>query len=265
MINAHYAVQVCDTKSNQNKPRICGDDRSLLTAKSIISLCQSVQLSAENHPEAKHNIAFFTDQCSEKTLNLLDKIKDKFSQDNIVIDILPVPVPGIMHSIESCWNWLEKNGTDIVYQIQDDYIFEKSCIEDMIDMIFAVIKETDSHPFVYPVNSTYHWLTAYRFKCTPRVVVPGKDRYWIQLYDIPCTFMTTKFQFSQHWDIYRKFLSMSPNSGPLEAESLNHILTKRAVLCLMPVTSLAHHVQEFTDVDPYTNWQRLWDSINIHI
>ena len=80
-----------------------------------------------------------------------------------------------------------------------------------------------------------------------------------------CSFLTSHEQFSQHWDLYHCFLDLidKKNSRELENVSLNYMLTKRGVLGLIPINSLALHLQSDLEKDPHINWEILWNSINL--
>lgn len=267
MITIHYAFQACDTKSNQGEKRYCGDDRTLLSMKSLTSFLQSVKNAAEceDGKSSRQRVMIFADNCSEQYLDYMYKCINHFSSNNIVIDITRHDGPSsLMRTVRACWEWLEKEGKDIVYQVQDDYVFFPTAIEEMISVIFQVINDCKGHhPIVIPYNNPYFWNVTYRYTSIPLTVFASKKRYWMQGYDIPCSFMTTKPQFSAHWDIYNKFLSMSSTYPRLEPETLNKIMVDRKVLCLQPMTSVALHMQAETEKDPFIDWKSLWDSIEL--
>lgn len=265
MTKVHYAFQACDTKSNQGEKRYCGDDRTLLSMKSLTSFLSSVKAVTEGDigKDSEHHVMIFADNCSDAYIDYIYKCINHFSSNKIKIDLeISSGEGGLMRTLRKCWEWLEVNGKDIVYQIQDDYIFIESAIEEMVTVIFQVITDCkDHHPIVVPYNNPYLWLETYRYASIPMTMFPSRKRYWIQCYDIPCTFMTTKPQFSAHWDIYEKFLSMSSTYSRLEPETLNRIFVDRKVLGLQPVTSVALHMQAETEKDPFIDWKSLWDSI----
>ena len=103
--------------------------------------------------------------------------------------------------------------------------------------------------------------TSYLYRPTPRTIIPGTHRYWIQFYDVACTFMTSTEQFNKHWDLYETFLNFSPTYENLEPESLNHMFVKRGVLGVMPVNSVALHMQGEFEKDPYIDWRSWWDAV----
>lgn len=263
-MNIHYALQTCDIASNQGAKRYCSDSKTEIAKKCVTSFFESVQYAAKERSESKHIIQIFDDRSTEELREYFRHLISKYNHDNIIVDITYLQNGGIMNSIRACWEWLEKNGIDLVYQVQDDYLYEKTAIFEMVDVFMQMLIDTNSHSIVVSYNDPLLWRdeTIYRYKPTPRTIIPGAKRYWMQGYDIPCTFMTSKQQFSQHWDLYEKFLNMSPLNERLEADTINHIM-KRGVLCLLPITSVGLHMQSDLTKDPYIDWKSIWDSIDI--
>ena len=74
--NIAYAVQVCDVRNRENIQRICGDNRTILSKKSIKSFLNSVEVCATKHKNTLHKIAFFNDNSSDE---LLDFIKQQIN------------------------------------------------------------------------------------------------------------------------------------------------------------------------------------------
>lgn len=264
MIKLHYALQTYDISSSQSTPRYCADTKKEVTQKCVVSFFESVLYLAKLKPETEHHIMIFDDGSSDETILLLEKIVSLYNQqENINVTLTCNKNTGIMNSIRTCWQWLEDNGVDLVYQVQDDYLYEQTAIYEMVDMFMQVHIDTKSHPLVVPYNNPSFWgdPTVYKYRATPRTIILGKKRYWIQIYEIPCTFMTSKEQFSKHWDLYNLFLSLSPTSEILESISLNYILTKKGVLAVNPITSIALHMQADYNKDPYIDWKSWWDSV----
>jgi hypothetical protein len=79
--------------------------------------------------------------------------------------------------------------------------------------------------------------------------------------------MTSYEQFNQHWDLYSMFFYLTDrlkeNNNHLENKSLNYMLTQRGVLGLIPINSLAFHLQSDLEKDPHIDYRPLWDSINV--
>jgi len=268
MINIHYALQTCDVSSYQGLKRFASDNRTEISKKSIKSLLYSIQYCADKSPHTKHHLAIIDDHSTKELKDFIYDAKKEFSTDNISITVIELTdKTGIRDSIEYCYRWLQDNGKDLVYQIQDDYIFTITTIYEMLDIYFQVLQETSSQCIVSPWNDSWLWLSPYRNRSTPRAVLVGKHRYWIQYYDMSCSFLTSHEQFSKHWDLYNAFFELIDKvnnaNSDLENISLNYMLTMRGVLGLVPVNSLAFHLQSELEKDPYIDWKPIWDSVEI--
>lgn len=264
MVNIHYALQTYDNGNNQSNKRYCADTKAEVTQKCVTSFFESVYYCAKERDSSNHVIMIFDDGSTQETVDLLFRLKEKYNQvENITVEIEQRVSTGIMDSIRNCWNWLEKNGIDLVYQVQDDYLYDESCIFEMVDVFMQLNIDVETHAIVIPYNDPHHWVSekTYRYRPTPRTIIHGAYRYWIQIYDIPCTFLTSKQQFSRHWDLYERFLQKSPVAEDLESDSLNYIFTKRGVLGVSPVTSAALHMQSEQEKDPYIDWTIRWNSV----
>jgi hypothetical protein len=168
-----------------------------------------------------------------------------------------------MESIRSCYEHLEKVGVDLVYQVQDDYLFTETAIFEMIDMWMCVYQNTTVHSFIISYSHPYYWAEKYKYYAVERMIVPGKLQYWFNSYEIPCTFLTSKLEFSKHWDLYEKFLNGDPHDPNLETDSIHKIMQERKVLCMLPFKSVALHMQSEFDKDPYIDWKSRWDSVEL--
>lgn len=264
MIEFHYAVQLCDTASYQNLTRFCSDDRTLLSKKSLSSLGKSIKKVSRSKENTCHSVALIKDRCSTELEKFIDNFIEQNSDSNLIFYNINLPNSGIRNSIEYCYKWLDKHGKDFVYQIQDDYIFNENCIMDATDMFYQMLHEVKTHPIIRTYNDPNLWSVTYRNRPTPRAIIVGKNDYWIQTYDIACTFFTSHHEFTKHWDMYSLFLDLvDQKSSRLEMDSLNQMFTKKAVLGLMPIRSLSLHMQTELERDPYVDWEKLWHSIEV--
>jgi len=267
-IEIHYAYQTCNINSYQGQKRFCSDDKTEITKKCLKSFLISVEYCAKTTDTVKHNIVIIDDHSTQDLKDFILDCQKKFTQDKITIEFYEMgDKTGIKNSIEECYLWMQKHGKDLVYQVQDDYLFTESAIYEMVDLFFQIKTETDSDCLISPWNDSWLWLTAYRNRTTPRTVIVSKYRYWIQYYDMSCSFLTSHKQFSQHWDLYNSFFYLIDNkhksNNDLENKSLNYMLTQRGVLGLVPVSSVSFHMQSDLEKDPHIDYRPLWDSIDV--
>lgn len=267
-VNIHYAYQICDTTNREIHDRYCGTDRTTLSKKSIKSFLNSVEHCAKKHPDVQHTVKFFSDRSTVELLNFVGNLIEKNKDKNIGLSVVHLDTPGILNSIIECFRWLQVEGRDFVYLVQDDYLFTPTCIAEMIELQHQLKQEVGEWAILSPFNDNYLWQTFYKNKVTPRVVVCTPYRYWIQYYDMSCSYLTHHTIFGMHWDLYHEFFVLldehiKTGANKLENRSLNYIFTRRGVLGLVPVNILSFHIQSELEKDPYVDWKPYWDSVCI--
>ena len=261
MTNIHYALQTCDISSNQVEKRFCCDSKAELIRKCVTSFFRSVHRAAERERGINHNIMIFDDHSTEETVYFLKECVRIYSKHNVVVQLTPLEKKGIMNSIGSCYDWMLDKGTDLVYQVQDDYLFDEYAVTEIIDTYFRILKDTNAESIVTPYNAPYLWKDVYWNSTTPRTVFLGEKRYWIQIYDISCSFFTSHRNMYENRDILKEFLDLDPRNPDLEKVSLNKIMVRRGKLAVCPFESIALHMQGEYERDPYVDWKPIWNSI----
>jgi hypothetical protein len=258
----HYALQTCDIASNQVETRYCCNTKHELIRKCVTSFFQSLHIAAERERSFEHVVMILDDHSTEDTIYFLEECVKIYSNHNISVQLTRLESYGIMNSINSCYSWLLENGKDIVYQVQDDYLFEKTAITEVIDIYIKIYFENKTESIVTPYNAPYVWSGSYKNRPTPRTIFFGEKRYWIQIYDISCSFLTSHRNLRLNKDILDFFVTLNPKTPELESISLNKMLVERGLLGVCPFESIALHMQGEYEKDPYVDWKLLWNSIN---
>lgn len=263
----NYAVQICDSKSFQGQKRYCSDNRTEISKKSIASFLSSVEHCRQQIPNLIHNIILFTDKPSDELSAFVLKCKEKYQREEIKIEISPLKDGGISKSIRACYDWLDQTPGHYVYQVQDDYLFYPTAIYETFLIFDQIEKDAKTEPIISPWNYAWLWQGSYKNRSTPRAVFVGKSRYWIQYYDMSCSFFTSRNQFRKHWDEYLAFFKLLDNinlsvNNDLENKSLNYMLTRKMILGIVPIQSLSLHMQSEREKDPHLDWKALWDQID---
>jgi hypothetical protein len=261
MTNIHYALQTCDVSSNQVEKRFCCDSKAELIQKCVTSFFRSVHRAAERERSINHNIMIFDDHSTEETVYFLKECVKIYSTRNVVVQFTSLEKRGIMNSIGSCYDWMLNEGTDLVYQIQDDYLFDEYAVTEIIDTYFRILNEVQTEPIVTPYNAPYLWKHTYKNSTTPRTIFLGEKRYWIQIYDISCSFLTSHRNLNENKDILEEFLNLDPRHPELEKLSLNKLMVRRGKLAVCPFESIALHMQGEYEKDPYVDWKLIWEKI----
>jgi hypothetical protein len=263
-MNIHYALQTCDNMVRDSSlTRYCECSKAEITKKCVTSFLNSAKVLSENVPNIYQTIAIFDDNSSDETVNYLKECISYYSSDKIKIEFYRLNGVGLFGSVRACYNWLETNGKDLVYQVQDDYLFEPYALYEMSHIVSQIKNETDQAVLAFPFVHPLYYFDIYKYQSLERVIVPGIKQYWIQHFEIGCTFMTTKEEFSKHWDIYEDFFNGDLQDDQLEIKSFNRIFKERKTPFMQPFTSVALHMQSPADKDPYIDWQARWNNVPV--
>jgi hypothetical protein len=266
MINIHYAFTTCNTKNNQVSNRVCGTDRSLLSRKSLVSLINAINYLEKNKPNSvKHTIRIFDDHSTDEHVKNLKAIVDRYQSKHLSIEYTLEytlsPVFGQMNNYRASYEWL-RDQSEFVFLVQDDFLFLEESIYESLDIFYQIFGETGDHIIVDPHHQNRYWRYEYKNVSTPRAVFLGKNRHWIQMYNLSCSFLTTKRLLSENWEYIEMFLSLPStgiDGGKLEAISLNYMTVRKGILVVTPINTLAFHMQGQEEIDPYIDWKPLWE------
>ncbi len=263
-MKVNYAVQTYDIASNSCFDRYCTNDKKELVQKCISSFFRSIEHAAKQKRDLIHNIVIYDNGSSEETIDFLNRIINEVSCENVLIKLDRINSGSMINSIRKCFDWLKTEDGDLVYLVQDDYLYTETAIFEMIDIYMRFYFETGHESLVYSFNTPDHWKVQYRLRATPRLIHIGVKQYWIQCFDISCTFMTSKSQLIKNWKRVEYFMSLDQIhgiNGDLENISLNKIIVDDGVLGLMPLESVGLHMQGEREREPYINWKERWNNV----
>lgn len=261
MVDVYYALQTCDINSWQGSERFAGTKTEIIH-KCVTSFFRSLKYCSDQRPESTHRVLIIDDHSTPDTIDFLHKCLKEFNTDNVSVVLEHLDSTGVVESIKTCYQRMEEKGIDIVYQVQDDYLYTETAIFEMIDVFMQLRNDVQTDAIVASFHDHRYWKTIYRYKVTPRMIFPAAYQNWMQIYDIPCTFLTSKQQFSKHWDLYYKFFDLI-GKPELEAGSLNKMFTERGILGVQPFNSVALHMQDEVWKDPYINWKQRWNDVEL--
>ena len=262
MINIHYAVQTCTTKSNQNQKRFCSDDRSEITKKCVTSFFESVQHCSSVQGDLVHHIRIIDDSSDKETIDYLNALCKQYNSKNIVAEVVSTQFTGLMDSIRACYEYLRDNGDNLVFQIQDDYMFTRTAVYEMVDLFYQLYTDKQTESVISGYNCPGWYIGDNLYQQEPVTMVPGINRYWRQIFNTSCSFLTSINILKNNWDLIETFLDMHPLNSKLEAESLNYMFVRRAIAGFCPINSVTFHMQSDFEKDPYIDWKPIWDSID---
>ena len=250
-INFHFTYQIGDNN------RINDLDRTLISKKSIASFFQALYVLKNHLPNSVHKICFLDDSSSSE---LLDFVQEQINiqNDRISIEVCDTIEPGLYQSTRQSYHWLQVNGKDFVYSVQDHHIFLPNALKDMYTAINQFKFNSGYDILTSPFNDHMLWLAVYRNGLVPRTAIV-EDSTWIQYFNMSSSFMCIHQEFKKHWDIYNDFLlNIEKNPEYISKLSLLHLLTKKAFI-FIPVERMASMVGLENEKD----WKIIWDSVKL--
>jgi hypothetical protein len=153
---------------------------------------------------------------------------------------------------------------DLVYFVEDDYLHFPEAIKEMVSAYelfkYKLNDEVAIHPFDDPDNYKPRWII-------PTKIVYGHGRRWRTNQYTTFTFMCNPEIIRKNWSI---FYTLATEYGTEWGEAFNihegttiNKIWRESVCLFTPIPSVALHMQYKDQMDPYIDWKKLWDSINI--
>ena len=214
-----------------------------LILTSLNSLKKSIiKFSSKNQIKITINLIFDN---SEKDFN--DYILNLFDGEKIKINFFKSKIEGNRGSYLECCDQAE-NSEDLIFFIEDDYIFEENCIEEMIITYSRLSTIFNNDVFLCPSDYPFFYDSSYKTS-----LYIGNKYKWRTVEETLLTFMMSK----KLYDRYKKKIRLvgEKENDPFE-KPLHEIYKINP--CLSPVNSLSYHISR--DHPATTeDWIKLWN------
>ena len=214
-----------------------------LILTSLNSLKKSIiKFSSKNQIKITINLIFDN---SEKDFN--DYILKLFDGEKIKINFIESKIEGNRGSYLECCDQAE-NSEDLIFFIEDDYIFEENCIEEMIITYSRLSTIFNNDVFLCPSDYPFFYDSSYKTS-----LYIGNKYKWRTVEETLLTFMMSK----KLYDRYKKKIRLvgEKENDPFE-KPLHEIYKINP--CLSPVNSLSYHISR--DHPATTeDWIKLWN------
>lgn len=229
------------------------DDKTEILKRCSRSLIRSVNYAQEKLPNWKFKLNIFDDHSTKEGINIL---KNNLSLANFEAKLKSIKGRGLMASLRECYENMRDQGKDLVFQAQDDYLFDELCFYELIRQWERYNPKFEKPLSLLPYNDPYRY---WDHNIVPVRIVQGPDRHWRQTYQVPCTFMIHHSIVTKEWDLFDKICSGDPHNPKLEDESINRLWQERGYVVMSPLPSLALHFQTESEKDPYIKWEDWWN------
>ena len=218
-----------------------------LILTSLNSLKKSIlKFSKDN--KLKITVNLISDN-SDKNFN--DYINKLLNNDLFSIKFIDSKIMGNRGSYIECCDQAE-NSEDLIFFIEDDYIFEENCIEEMIITFSRLSTIFKEDVFLCPCDYPFFYDSSYKTS-----LYIGNEYKWRTVEETLLTFMMSK----KLYDKYKEKIRLVGEKENYPFEKPLHEIYKTNP-CLSPVNSLSYHIsrgQPATTED----WIKLWNNNQI--
>ena len=236
-----------------SRVRYCGADKAEIMKRCVSSLIDSLNHAVDSIPYLRVQLQVLDDHSDAESFQTLNAIVAKSKFDHAVTSL---ETRGIMPSILACYEYGKAHGKDLIYFVQDDYLYELNALKDMVLTWLELTNNLGTPVNIFPFNDPYHYIPV-NTKVQSHIV-QSNGRHWrTQIMTSSC-FMTHSSILKHEWDLFYK-MGTSKLSPTMENDSINQLFKLRGYYLFIPIPSLALHMQFETERDPYINWREWWD------
>ena len=204
----------------------------------------------------KSIIKFISQNQIKVTINLISDSSEKKFNDSIIkllddnlirINFIETKIEGNRGSYLECCDQAE-NSEDLIFFIEDDYIFDEDCIEEMIITYSRLSTIFSNDVFLCPSDYPFYYDSSYKTS-----LYIGNKYKWRTVEETLLTFMMSKDLFER----YKKNIRLvgEKENDPFE-KPLHEIYKNNP--CFSPVNSLSFHISR--DHPATTeDWIKIWN------
>jgi len=218
-------------------------NKETLIKVSLISLKKSILKFLESNTlDISLNLIY--DKSSSEFNNQLSNI---LSNNKFKINIIKSKIDGNRGTYLECCDQAEKS-EDLIFFIEDDYLFKKDSIEELLFSYSRISTQTEKELFFTPSDYVFYYDKNY----TTSVFI-GKNYRWRVVKETLLTFMFSK----KLLNIYRNKIRAvgEVENDPFE-KPLHEIFEKE--LCFAPISSTSFHISRtIPSIEP--DWHKLWE------
>ena len=204
----------------------------------------------------KSIIKFISQNQIKVTINLIsDSSEKKFNDsifklldDNLIrINFIETKIEGNRGSYLECCDQAE-NSEDLIFFIEDDYIFDENCIEEMIITYSRLSTIFNNDVFLCPSDYPFYYDSSYKTS-----LYIGNKYKWRTVEETLLTFMMSKDLYER----YKKNIRLVGEKENVPFEKPLHEIYKNNP-CFSPVNSLSYHISR--DHPATTeDWIKIWN------
>ena len=233
--------------------RFVGVNKSEVMRRCTRSLVDSINYALSRLDYFDFELVVLDDHSDEPSINLL---KENLSLAKFPTKLMHLETRGIMPSILACYEYGKKHGSDWVYFVQDDYLYEENAIYDMLIVAIETSQKLQNYTCVFPYNDPYRYTD--ENTAIQSHIIRSQNRHWrTQVMTASC-FMVNHKVVVDNWDLFYN-MGNHPVTTDMEDKTINQLFRTRGYYLFVPIPSLALHIQYEWERDNLIDWKPLWE------
>jgi len=233
--------------------RYCNAPKSEIQRRCTLSLVESMNYAKELFLHSNFELVVYDDHSDESAVQ---ELKNNLNIATFKTQFIALDTHGIMPSILKCYEHGRDHGKEIVYFAQDDYLYDKKAIYEMITTMVDTSQKLGNFSSIYPYDDPYKYIPE-----NTRIqshIIQSDSRHWrTQVMTASC-FMTHHQIIKDNWDLFEA-MGKHKLDSIMEDETINQLFRTRGYYLFTPIPSLALHMQYDTEKDPFLDWTKWWD------
>ena len=249
---------------DQNKKRLFEYPKAEYALRSLYSLIKSIKYLLNKHSNIEVKLKIIDDKSNEENLS---KIKELVSKSNFYIEIInhdnkehndvikkqtSNETFANLSSLLKCFEIGKKDGKDLIFFVEDDYLHFETALEEMISSYERISSQTNRELFICPSDYPFFYMNNEKTS-----LLIGSKRHWRTINKTLCTLLTSHRFIDKYWsNFYNNCLD---RHDPFE-KYLNELYQKE--ICISPVKSLSVHFANINSsygLSPYIDYKSLWE------
>lgn len=246
---------------DNSQMRYVGHDKATVSKTCFMSLCVSLKRLKLKYPTHTVRLHVIDDRSSSHVIAHFEHHIQDLLQNGVQASLAPLDGEGLLHSCRRQYEYGRDHGRDLIYFAQDDYLFYPDALTLMVEQYSSSSAIVGAPVSIFPYNDPHEYiLENSALKCN---LIQGSDRYWRTSIHPACCFMTHVSVVRAHWDLFDAFWQHEVNST-MELDTISRLFWERQLVLLVPIPSLALHLQYESERDPFLDWNMLWDHYHKH-
>ena len=249
---------------NQNRKRIFDKSKIEYVCRALNSVIRSIQFLKKNKPDIKVDLKIIDDKSTEENLSSIKNLLKKYEinaeiinhelsiHENVIKKQEKRETFSNLSTLLRAFEIGKKEGEDLVYFLEDDYIHIESALEEMVSSYERIASQLKKDLFICPADYPFLYMDNEKTN-----LLIGSKRHWRTTSKSLMTFMVSKAFIDKYWDIF--FKTCSDLNNPWE-KYFNQIYEKE--VCISPVQSLTVHITNINSgygLSPFLDYKKLWD------